>query len=163
MTLQIVCFSFGALLLLAAIIGGGFELKELKIPKLARAARIFAFVLGVFFVGVPMFSDKIGLNLGQPDERAQTREQSRQTSDEAAARMSDMETNTDRLGNDIRNFTLARAEPRLCKDECRQDKTCKAWTYVRPGFQGDSAVCWLKWAAPVPTSNDCCISGTKLN
>ena len=162
MTLEIVCFLFGALLLLAAIIGGGFELKELKIPKLAKSARIFAFVLGVLFVVLPIFSDEIGLKLGRQEESADNAKRGGQGTGSALARMSDMETNTDRPGTDIRNFTLVRDDARLCKDKCRKDTRCKAWTHVRPGVQGSSAVCWLKWGQPAPTTNDCCISGTKL-
>ena len=42
----------GALLILAGIVGGGFEVKEVKLPKLAAPARILALVFGIALVGL---------------------------------------------------------------------------------------------------------------
>jgi hypothetical protein len=50
MTLQIVIFGFGAMLLLIGILGGGLELRELKIPQVGRAARLLAAVFGLVFI-----------------------------------------------------------------------------------------------------------------
>ncbi len=50
MTIEIVVFAFGALLLFTAILGGGFELKELKVPPVGRWARLSALVSGVILI-----------------------------------------------------------------------------------------------------------------
>jgi hypothetical protein len=57
MTTQIALLLFGAFLLLIAIIGGGFEMRELKIPKVGNVPRILAGVGGVLFV---MFAIGVG-------------------------------------------------------------------------------------------------------
>ncbi len=43
-------FLFGAILFLIGILGGGFEIKELKIPKVDRTPRILAIIAGLFFI-----------------------------------------------------------------------------------------------------------------
>lgn len=50
MTLQNLSFVFGALLLLIGIIGGGFEIKEIKIPKVPLPIRLIAFICGAVFI-----------------------------------------------------------------------------------------------------------------
>lgn len=52
MNVNLLAFVFGALLLFVAIIGGGFELRELKVPKVGWAPRAVALVVGVLFIGV---------------------------------------------------------------------------------------------------------------
>jgi hypothetical protein len=49
---NLLAFVFGALLLFVAIIGGGFELRELKVPKVGWAPRVVALVAGLIFVGI---------------------------------------------------------------------------------------------------------------
>lgn len=70
-----------------------------------------------------------------------------------------MEIDTDRPGSDFRNFALQQDDPVLCRDACRETAGCVAWTFVRPGWQGPSARCWLKHVAPQPRPHTCCISG----
>lgn len=50
MNVQLAAFMFGCLLLMVAIVGGGFELKELKLPKVGRASRLTACVFGMLFI-----------------------------------------------------------------------------------------------------------------
>src|ERR1700730_18006366 len=50
MTIQTLLLLFGALLLLIAIVGGGLEVKELKIPKVENTPRIIAAVGGIVFI-----------------------------------------------------------------------------------------------------------------
>ncbi len=50
MSTNVVVFGFGAILILVAIIGGGFELKEFKVPKVGWAPRLLAGVAGLVFV-----------------------------------------------------------------------------------------------------------------
>jgi len=68
---------------------------------------------------------------------------------------------TDRPGSDYRNFDLQKPEFELCESACRENPTCKAWTYVKPGIQGPNARCWLKSGVPQATASSCCISGIK--
>jgi hypothetical protein len=72
-----------------------------------------------------------------------------------------MENNTDRPGSDYRDFDLATPDPNLCFLACNSESQCKAFTYVRPGYQGSNAHCWLKNNIPNPVAADCCISGVK--
>lgn len=72
-----------------------------------------------------------------------------------------LEYNTNRGGADYRNFDLAEARLELCRDACANDPQCKAFTYVKPGYQGPRARCWLKNSIPNGSSNACCISGVK--
>ena len=72
-----------------------------------------------------------------------------------------MESNTDRPGSDFRDFDLPLGLPELCQTICVTDSNCKAWTYVKPGYQGQRARCWLKNGVPNPSHDTCCISGVK--
>jgi hypothetical protein len=50
MTPQTMSFIFGALLLAVGILGGGFEVKEIKISNVSASVRIFSALVGVVFV-----------------------------------------------------------------------------------------------------------------
>lgn len=78
----------------------------------------------------------------------------------AAAQMSGvaLEADTDRPGSDYLDFDLP-DDPQQCARACASDPQCRAFTFVRPGVQGDSARCWLKQAVPASRSSDCCVSG----
>jgi hypothetical protein len=80
-----------------------------------------------------------------------------------AAAQATFEVNIDRPGEDYSNFDLPRARPRLCQQSCFEDGSCRAWTYVRPGFQGPAPRCWLKSGVPAGTPSDCCVSGVVRN
>ena len=69
--------------------------------------------------------------------------------------------NVDLPGMDYKNFDLNVPDPRLCQNACLDDPKCKAFTYVKPGFQGPNARCWLKDGVPQTKPNSCCISGIK--
>ncbi|HSF34100.1 MAG TPA: PAN domain-containing protein [Candidatus Tectomicrobia bacterium] len=79
----------------------------------------------------------------------------------AIAQGTSIEYGIDRPGADRYNFDLVRPEPTDCQAVCLLDQTCRAWTFVRPGFQGPHARCWLKSQAPAPQDNFCCVSGVK--
>lgn len=70
-------------------------------------------------------------------------------------------SDTDRPGNNYRNFDLPHPDPDLCLEACQKESRCKAFTYVKPGVQGRSARCWLKDSVPPEKPSDCCISGVK--
>ena len=72
-----------------------------------------------------------------------------------------MEFNTNRPGQDYKNFWLNTPDPGLCRDACANDPDCQAYTYVKPGIQGAKARCWLKKSVSAVQSNNCCVSGTK--
>ena len=72
-----------------------------------------------------------------------------------------LEPDTDRPGNNYRNFDLEQPDMDFCLDACQKDPRCKAFTYVNPGVQGPKARCWLKDAVPPAESSSCCISGVK--
>jgi hypothetical protein len=50
MTLEAVSFAIGGILIATAIVGGGFEIKEIKMPKVGAGARFFSLLFGGFFV-----------------------------------------------------------------------------------------------------------------
>jgi hypothetical protein len=71
-----------------------------------------------------------------------------------------IEFGIDRLGGDYRHFTLP-SDPsgQSCQTACKNEPRCRAWTYVRPGYAGASARCYLKSKIPRPRRKPCCISG----
>jgi hypothetical protein len=69
------------------------------------------------------------------------------------------EINVDRPGLDYANFDLPQAQARDCQQACLNERQCSAWTYVRPGYQGPAARCWLKYNIPQSVPSDCCVSG----
>jgi hypothetical protein len=71
------------------------------------------------------------------------------------------EMDIDRAGQDYRDFDLSEARFELCRDVCANEAECRAFTYVKPAYQGANARCWLKSGVPKPAANGCCISGVK--
>ena len=47
-------------------------------------------------------------------------------------------------GGDINSIRLDIPDPGLCRQACDNRNECRAWSYVKPGVQGSSAMCWLK-------------------
>jgi hypothetical protein len=76
----------------------------------------------------------------------------------AAAPGENFSANTDRPGNDIRNVPF-NGNAQACLKLCNRERDCRAWTFVKAGLQGPSAVCWLKFAIPRAIANPCCTSG----
>jgi PAN domain len=71
-----------------------------------------------------------------------------------------IEFGIDRFGGDYRQFE-ASTDPngKSCQVVCEEEEGCRAWTYVRPGYVGASAVCYLKNHITRPVRKPCCISG----
>jgi hypothetical protein len=66
----------------------------------------------------------------------------------------------DRFGGDYRQFeTGTEGSGKSCQLACEAEVACRAWTYVRPGYVGASAVCYLKNRITRPLRKPCCISG----
>jgi hypothetical protein len=55
-SIAVVVFVFGAVLLLIALIGGGFILKELSIPQVTRNARVACGITGALFIGFGLWT-----------------------------------------------------------------------------------------------------------
>jgi len=74
-----------------------------------------------------------------------------------------MEQNTDRPGMNYNSYALSSADPQICANDCANDPSCKAFTYVKPGFRGPNSVpeCWLKNGVPDPVPEEGCVSGVK--
>lgn len=72
-----------------------------------------------------------------------------------------LEMNTDRGGADYRSFDQTTPAPEICQATCASESACKAWTYVKPGVQGNSARCWLKSNIPAAGMNANTVSGIK--
>ena len=73
----------------------------------------------------------------------------------------DFEDDVNRLGQDYASFELEAPDPQLCQTACEKDVKCRAFTYVKPGYQGPPARCWLKHTIPQGSPHDCCVSGAK--
>ena len=71
-----------------------------------------------------------------------------------------IEYSIDRIGGDYRNFELP-SDPtgKSCQLACEGEEGCRAWTYLRPGYVGSAAVCYLKNHITRPQRKPCCISG----
>jgi hypothetical protein len=70
------------------------------------------------------------------------------------------EFSIDRPGGDYRSIELsAGATGESCKSACDAESQCRAWTYVRPGYVGPEARCYLKDHVMPPRHRPCCISG----
>jgi hypothetical protein len=66
----------------------------------------------------------------------------------------------DRTGGDYRNLEVPpNATGETCKAACDAETQCRAWTYVRPGYLGPEARCFLKDHVMPPHHKPCCISG----
>lgn len=72
------------------------------------------------------------------------------------------ELDTDRPGGDYTRVFMTSDDHLLCESACNEDKKCAAWTFVKPGFQGPRAQCWLKARIPDKSSDECCVSGVKV-
>jgi hypothetical protein len=71
-----------------------------------------------------------------------------------------IEFGIDRFGGDYRHFDAATdSNGKTCQMICQEEAGCRAWTYVRPGYVGASAVCYLKSRITRPSHKPCCISG----
>jgi hypothetical protein len=71
-----------------------------------------------------------------------------------------VEFGIDRFGGDYRSLEVpAHPEGATCAAACQGEARCRAWTYVRPGYQGGAARCYLKSRVTRPRKRPCCISG----
>lgn len=76
----------------------------------------------------------------------------------ASAAMLKFENNINRPGNDLGRIDNI-PSARVCASRCRRHSSCVSFTWVRPGYQAQRGVCWLKRPVPRAYSNNCCVSG----
>ena len=71
-----------------------------------------------------------------------------------------IEFSIDRTGGDYKNLDVS-TDPSgaSCETVCKGEERCRAWTYVRPGYLGTSARCFLKERITAPRRKPCCVSG----
>lgn len=71
-----------------------------------------------------------------------------------------IEFSIDRTGGDFRSMDVS-TDPTgsVCGAACEAEQRCRAWTYVRPGYLGPSARCFLKERLTRPRRKPCCVSG----
>ncbi len=153
MTLQAMSFIFGAILLAVAILGGGFEVKELKVSNVTLGVRIIAGIVGLIFVVLGFWSPGPlpgAISSIVPTETAPT------------VKMSEREDGKDRWGGDYLYFDVSTDHIEDCEAACKADAKCSAWTYVKPAVLKPRAVCCLKNVVPAISENSCCVSGTKI-
>ncbi len=75
-------------------------------------------------------------------------------------RVGAIEYSIDRTGGDYRNVELPPTAPvAACQAACEADGRCRAWTYLRPGYIGPAARCFLKDRIMPPRRKPCCVSG----
>ncbi|CAB1081825.1 hypothetical protein D1AOALGA4SA_9468 [Olavius algarvensis Delta 1 endosymbiont] len=55
MSIDTMSFILGGLLIAVALLGGGFEVRELKIPSVGRIGRLLSFIVGAAFIGLAVF------------------------------------------------------------------------------------------------------------
>jgi PAN domain len=72
-----------------------------------------------------------------------------------------VEFSIDRFGGDYKNLEVPGEsnDGAACKAACEADNKCRAWTYVRAGYIGPTARCYLKDNITRPRHKPCCISG----
>jgi hypothetical protein len=71
-----------------------------------------------------------------------------------------VEYSIDRVGGDYKSFEVTPdAAGATCRSACEGDNRCRAWTYLRPGYAGPAARCFLKDRLTRPRKKPCCISG----
>jgi hypothetical protein len=63
MTVNVILFGAGAILIIIAIIGGGFEIKEIRLPPLSRSSRILATIAGICFITLGIWIQQGGGDL----------------------------------------------------------------------------------------------------
>ena len=76
-----------------------------------------------------------------------------------------LEQDTDRHGEDFRDFDLPSPGPLLCRDACVKDEQCRSFTYLKPNTGTGSpqvAHCWLKSGIPTAKHDPAFVSGVVL-
>ena len=105
MTLQTMSFIFGALLLAVGILGGGFEVKEIKVSNVTTSARIAAAIAGIVFIVLGFWEPNLN-PLAPAVSTGATKAPS------ATMAMGPREEDTDRFGSDYNRSPWRPAIPK---------------------------------------------------
>src|SRR5882762_7515015 len=62
-------------------------------------------------------------------------------------------------GRDYANFEAP--SPFVCRTTCGGESRCQAYTWVKPGIQGPSGRCYLKYSLPNIVKSPCCDSAPR--
>ena len=68
MTVNVILFGTGAILIFIAVVGGGFEIKEIRLPPLSRASRMVATIAGICFIALGIWIQQGGGDFYSPDD-----------------------------------------------------------------------------------------------
>jgi hypothetical protein len=72
----------------------------------------------------------------------------------------EVEFGINRVGGDYKTLDVSPDNSgEHCETTCKGEQRCRAWTYIRPGYQGASGRCSLKERVTVPRRDPCCLSG----
>jgi hypothetical protein len=69
MSIDVISFILGGLLVAVAILGGGIEVREIKIPAVGRTARVLSFLGGLAFIALAIFVSRQSRNETETRER----------------------------------------------------------------------------------------------
>ncbi|HEU0013472.1 MAG TPA: hypothetical protein VFQ45_07295 [Longimicrobium sp.] len=132
MSLPVVSFLFGILLIATAVLGGGFEIKEIKIPKVGAVGRTAALLIGAVFVGI---------GLQNPNEKVPLQGAERDTS--AANHL--VGPGAPRRGDSIRRDGAQPAQPEPAPPAPRlvdqEEEAAAPWLGFR-GLHGSARLTW---------------------
>ncbi|TCC51507.1 hypothetical protein E0H73_41050 [Kribbella pittospori] len=98
MTLSVLAGFFGGLLLLVAAVGGGFELRELKVPKVTAVGRLVSAVVGITLVFVAIMVSPV---VAQSDEASRSIVPDSQTEAHAPSAAAETPTSIDFTIQDV--------------------------------------------------------------
>lgn len=65
----------------------------------------------------------------------------------------------DRPGGELVGKHTGVGSAAQCSQMCSGNGNCVAFTWVKPGIQGPTGVCWLKGSLSKKIANNCCVSG----
>lgn len=135
-------FIFGALLLLIGILGGGFEAKELKVPKVGWSIRLISAIVGAFFIAM-----SLGVNVNLPD--GDTHKNGINAIDEFNSQIRDIEFQIQNLEKELASREVSppsshelqdirqELDRRLAEIESRQEKLKFERDELRPHVKSD--------------------------
>ena len=73
MSIQQISFILGGVLIAVSLLGGGIEIRDLRVPSLGKVTRVLSFVGGIGFVAfavlwrAPSLSQRCDTDLSRPD------------------------------------------------------------------------------------------------
>ena len=152
---------------------GPMRLLEVPLGFLSEQSRGFLILKKYTFLVVELFSflclAKVlpihfnGCKTTSPKSGDSGKKSSPPTDSFMAFRDIKLESNIDRPGMDFAHAAYYGLTLEQCAQGCLDVTSCKAFTYVMPGFGGPNSApaCHLKNSVPDPVSKEGCVSGVK--